>query len=365
MTTRIGFIGVGLMGHGMAKNLVEKGFPVIVMGHRNRQPVEDLKKRGAKEAKKTGDLVRGSDVVILCVTGSPQVEAMVYGADGILANARRGLVVIDCSTSEPTSSTRIFADLKKAGVTFVDAPLTRTPVEAEQGRLNTMVGADNKTFKAILPVLQGFCENVFHVGAAGAGHKLKLVNNFFAMGQVALIAEAFAACTKVGIDPRRLVELVTKGAANSGIFQMCAGRAVEGDYTGMKFALVNARKDVDYFNRMADAAQMVAPLAATVLQSLRHAIALGFGDGLVPSMIEAQCKLNGVSPPAAPARAKAATSAAKTAKAPAKSEKASAKRAKTATKVAKAAAKNAKKPAKATAKRPSTTKTAAVGRRTT
>jgi 3-hydroxyisobutyrate dehydrogenase-like beta-hydroxyacid dehydrogenase len=297
MTTRVGFVGVGLMGHGMARNLVEKGFPLTVMAHRNRKPVEDLKRRGAKEAKSVAALVEASDVVILCVTGSPQVEGLVYGTDGIVASARKGLVVIDTSTSEPTSSARIHADLKKAGAAFVDAPLTRTPVEAEQGRLNTMVGADAKTFKAIKPVLDAFCENVFHVGPAGAGHKLKLINNFFAMGQVALIAEAFAACAKVGLDPRRLVELVSKGAANSGIFQMCAGRAVEGDYTGMKFALVNARKDVDYFNRMADAAHLVAPMAATVLQSLRHAIALGFEDRLVASMVEAQCKLNGVAAP--------------------------------------------------------------------
>ncbi|MDQ3261136.1 MAG: NAD(P)-binding domain-containing protein, partial [Pseudomonadota bacterium] len=133
MKQRIGFIGVGLMGHGMAKNLVEKSFPLTVLGHKNRRPVEDLKKRGAKEAKTVKALVDASDVVILCVTGTPQVEEMIYRADGIRASARKGLTVIDCSTSEPPSTAKIYADLKKVGVTFVDAPLTRTPVEAEQG----------------------------------------------------------------------------------------------------------------------------------------------------------------------------------------------------------------------------------------
>src|SRR5262245_39322851 len=136
MAHRIGFIGVGLMGHGMAKNLVEKGFDLTVMGHRNREPVEDLKRRGAKEAKSAAELAGAVDILLLCVTGTPQVEEVLFGANGIKQGARKGLIVVDCSTSEPEATRRFHATLAKDGIVFVDAPLTRTPVHAEAGKLN-------------------------------------------------------------------------------------------------------------------------------------------------------------------------------------------------------------------------------------
>ena len=291
---KIGFIGVGLMGHGMAKNLVGKGFPTIVLGHRNRAPVEDLLKLGAKEAKDVAELVKGSDVVILCVTGSPQVEDLVYRKDGILESVMSGQIVVDTSTSQPGSTLKIFGDLKAKGVRFVDAPLARTPVEAEQGRLNTMVGADDATFLEIEPVLKAFCENIFHVGEVGAGHKIKLINNCAAIGQMALIAEALTACAKLGVDPKKYFALVSSGAANSGIFQMLAGKAVEGDFGGMKFGLANALKDVRYYNQMAMEFGVAGAMASATLQTLTQAVNLGFGspEHLVASLVPAVAKLN-------------------------------------------------------------------------
>ena len=167
--------------------------------------------------------------------------------------------MIDTSTSQPGSTLRIAADLKPKGVRFVDAPLTRTPVEAEQGRLNTMVGADHATFEEIEPVLKAFCENIFHVGDVGAGHKIKLINNCAAIGQMALIAEALTACAKLGVDPKKYFQLVSPGAANSGIFQMLAGQAIEGDFKGMKFGLANAAKDVRYYTQTGDGERYIRP----------------------------------------------------------------------------------------------------------
>jgi 3-hydroxyisobutyrate dehydrogenase-like beta-hydroxyacid dehydrogenase len=291
---RTGFIGVGMMGHGMAKNLVEKGFPTTILGHRNRAPVEDLVKRGAKEAQDVADLVARSDLVFICVTGSPQVEDLVYRKGGILETGKSGQIVVDTSTSQPFSTLRIAADLKSKGVRFVDAPLTRTPVEAEQGRLNTMVGADQATYGEIEPALKAFCENIFHVGDVGAGHKIKLINNCAAIGQMALIAEALAACAKLGVDPRKYFQLVSTGAANSGIFQMLAGKAVEGDYTGMKFGLANALKDVRYYMQMAMEGGVAGPMSAATLTSLTQAVNLGYGgpEHLVGSLVPAQAKIN-------------------------------------------------------------------------
>ena len=293
---KIGFIGVGLMGHGMAKHLVEKGFTTTILGHKNRAPVDDLVKLGAKEAKDVAGMVADSDIIFLCVTGSPQVEDLVYRKDGILDSCRAGQIVVDTSTSLPFSTLKIVEDFKGKDVRFVDAPLARTPIEAEQGRLNTMVGADEKTFGEIEPALKAFCENIFHVGDVGAGHKIKLINNFAAIGQMALTAEALAACAKLGVDPKKYFALVSTGAANSGLFQMVAAKAVEGDFTGMKFGLANAQKDVRYYNQMAMEAGVAGAMAPAVLNTLTNAVNLGFGTPkhLVASLVESQAKLNDV-----------------------------------------------------------------------
>ena len=289
---RIGFIGIGLMGHGMAKNLATKGFPLSFMVHRDRSRTADLLAAGAKEAKTPADLGRDCDVVILCVTGSPQVEENVFGVNGLLGTARPGLTVIDTSTAEPGSTAKIRDAFAAQGTAFVDAPLARTPKEAEEGRLNTMVGADEATFERLKPVFAAFCENIFHVGPPGAGHTLKLVNNFMALTIVASIGEAFAVASKAGVKLDKLFEVVSQGAINSPIFQMMAGGAVAGDLTRMKFTIQNAAKDLRYYTHLAESLPIPSHVGEAVHQSFQQAVALGLGEKLVASMIEAQEKLN-------------------------------------------------------------------------
>ena len=289
---RIGFIGIGMMGHGMAKNLLAKGFPLTFTVHRDRSRAADLLAGGAKEARTPAELAGASDVVILCVTGSPQVEDNVFRAGGLLEAARSGLTVVDTSTAEPGSTARIREAFAAKGATYVDAPLARTPKEAEEGRLNTMVGADDATFARLKPVFAAYCENIFHVGAPGAGHTLKLVNNFMALTIVASIGEAFAVAAKAGVKLDKLFEVVSQGALNSPIFQMMAGGAVAGDFTRMKFSIVNAAKDLRYYTHLAESLPIASFVGEAVHQSFEQAVALGLGERLVPSMIEAQEKLN-------------------------------------------------------------------------
>jgi len=293
---RIGFIGLGLMGHGIAKNLVTKGYPLTVRVHRNRKPLEDLLAAGATEVKTNADLARSSDIVFLCVTGTPQVESIVRGSDGLLAAAREGLIVVDTSTAEPASTAAIRMDFGAKRAVFVDAPLARTPVEAELGRLNTMVGADDAVFAALKPVLSAFCENVIHAGPPGHGHTLKLVNNFLAMAIATATAEACATAVKSGLSLRKLHEVISAGAVNSGIFQLIAGKMLDnnGDLTGLKFTLANAMKDLRYYTHLAEMLPAVAIVGEAVHQSLVTANLLGFGDRYVPSLVEAQEKLAGV-----------------------------------------------------------------------
>jgi len=291
---RIGFIGIGLMGHGIAKNLVTKGFPLTVRVNRNRAPLEDLLAAGAKEVKTNADVAKSSDIVFLCVTGAPQVEEIVNGSDGIAGAARKGLVVIDTSTSEPATTAKMREALAEKGVRFVDAPLARTPVEAELGKLNIMVGADDATFAELKPVLAAFCENIIHAGPAGHGIVLKLINNFLAMSIANASAEACAAAAKSGLSIRKLHEVVSAGAVNSGIFQMLVGKMLDGDLDGLKFTLVNAMKDLRYYTHMTESLPVSSIMGEAVHQSLVNANLLGFGHKYIATLLEAQEKLNGV-----------------------------------------------------------------------
>ena len=290
---RIGFIGAsGLMGHGMARNLLAKGHSLSVTVNRNRERLADLLEAGAQVAPSPAAMAADAEVVFLCVTGSPQVEQVVTGANGLLAGARQGLVIVDCSTSEPDSTARLRELAAAAGVAFVDAPLARTPVEAEQGRLNVMVGADVATFAHIEPIIRAFAENVFHVGGPGAGHIVKLLNNFIAQAICTSAAEAFAVGARAGIDPARLVDVVSAGGVNSGLFQAMS-KTLSGDLGALKFELDNARKDVRYYTHMAESLAVPTVVGEAVHQSLVLASALGYGAKFVPSLVEAQETLTG------------------------------------------------------------------------
>nr|WP_246212099.1 NAD(P)-dependent oxidoreductase [Usitatibacter palustris] len=288
---RIGFVGIGMMGHGMVKNLLAKGFPVTFKVNRDRSRLEDLIAAGAKEVDSYAKLAADSDFVIVCVTGSPQVEEVILGKGGLLEGAHKGLIVIETSTAEPGSTAKVREALLAKGADLADAPLARTPKEAEEGRLNTMVGADDALFAKVKPVMAAFCENIFHVGPAGAGHTLKLVNNFMAMTIVASIAEAFSVANKAGVKLDKLFEVVSMGALNSPIFQMVAGGAVAGDLTRMKFAIRNAAKDMRYYTHLAESLPVPSFVGEAVHQSYEQAVALGLGDKLMASMIEAQEQL--------------------------------------------------------------------------
>jgi 3-hydroxyisobutyrate dehydrogenase-like beta-hydroxyacid dehydrogenase len=286
----IGFIGLGLMGHGMAKNLLKKGHALAFLVHRNRANLGDLLDLGGKEVKTARQLAEVSDCIILCVTGTPQVEANVYG--GLLEGARKGQIVVDCSTSMPESTDRIRADFEKKGVRFVDAPLARTPQHAEEGKLNCMVGADDKTFAEVKPVLEKFCENIFHVGGPGTGHKIKLVYNFVAMAHAAVTCESLAACARVGISPEKFFQLVSAGGANSNMFQMVVPKALKGELDGLLFTLSNAKKDIGYYQQMVAGASLAGPMGSALHQVLVQANALGLGEKFVPSLLEAYERVN-------------------------------------------------------------------------
>jgi 3-hydroxyisobutyrate dehydrogenase-like beta-hydroxyacid dehydrogenase len=290
----IGLIGAGLMGHGIGKNIMEKGYPLTVLAHRNRKPVEDLIAKGAREANTPREIAEGSDLVIICVTGSPQVEQIVYAADGLLAGTRQGLIIADCSTAEPHSTLKIAADVAARGGHFVDTPMTRTPKEAEAGKLALMTGGDKNILADIHPVLSCFADTIVHAGDVGAAHKLKLVNNFLAIGTAAVVAEGMTAAAKAGVDMQALHDVVIAGGANSVMFERLIKVALIDDDSSAKFAIENARKDLGYYTNMAAGLPVVSFVGAAIHQIFLLADAMGYGKRYIPRLVDLLGEINRV-----------------------------------------------------------------------
>ncbi|HKG73275.1 MAG TPA: NAD(P)-dependent oxidoreductase [Aestuariivirgaceae bacterium] len=291
---RVGLIGAGLMGHGIGRNILKNGYPLTVLVHRNRKPVEDLITGGAREAKTPRAIAEASDVVFICVTGSPEVEQVVYAADGLLAGARPGLVIADCSTAEPGSTVKIASDVAAKGAVFVDTPMTRTPREAEAGKLALMTGGDEKALAEIRPILSCFADTIIHAGDVGAAHTLKLVNNFLALGTAAVVAEGMNAAAKAGVDLQALRDIVVSGGANSVMFERLIKVALADDDSAAQFAIANARKDLRYYTNMAEKLPVVSFIGEAIHQTYILAEARGYGQRFVPRLIDLLGELNGV-----------------------------------------------------------------------
>ena len=216
-----------------------------VIGHRNRAPVDDLVSRGAKEAKDLRALAEASDIVVICVTGSPEVEAVVAGPDG-LAAAGKKLMIVDCSTSDPSSTTRLAAQMKERGITLIDAPLSRTPKDAEEGTLDVMVGGDDADVARARPVIDCFAGRVVHTGPTGSGHTMKLLNNFVSLGYAAIYSEALALGAKAGLTPQVFDQVIRGGRMECPFYQTFFQYVVGRDPNAHRFAIRNALKDLTY-----------------------------------------------------------------------------------------------------------------------
>ena len=296
MAETIGFIGLGLMGHGIARNIVEKGYALNVVAHRNRAPIDDLVKRGATEVKSIREIGEQSSIVFLCVTGSREVEAAIRGADGLMVTLKPGAVIVDCSTADPTSTVALAEELAAAGIALADAPLGGTPVQAAEGKLSAMVGATDEAFARIKPVVETWAAKIVHIGGPGDGHKMKLLNNFLSLGYAAIYAEALTLAKKVGISPERFDSVIRGGRMDNGFYQTFMGYTIEGNREAHKFTLSNALKDLMYLESMADNAKVLNPVGNATKNSFLLAYAAG-GDGpenYVPHLPEYVGRASGV-----------------------------------------------------------------------
>lgn len=287
----IGFIGLGLMGGNMVENLQKRGYEVIVMGRKPDVVSAVLERGNARQASTPKELAEASDIVMLCVTTSEVVEGLVYGDDGLLAGIKEGAVLIDFGTSIPDSTRKIGADLAAKGAGMIDAPLGRTPAHAKDGLLNIMAAGDEATFAKVKPVLDDQGENVFYLGALGAGHVTKLINNFMGMTTVTAMSQAFAVADRAGVDRAQLFDIMSAGPSNSPFMGFCKKYAVDG-ISDLGFSINNANKDLAYFLQMAQDMGTRAEIAEGTSNNLKAAVDAGMGDGNVPEIFDYFLKLN-------------------------------------------------------------------------
>lgn len=282
---KVGLIGVGLMGHGIARNVLGRGaMELSFLDHPGNQPVEEILSLGGVPCATSAEVAAASDVVILCVTGSPQVEAILTGPAGVISALRPGAVVIDCSTALPDSTQRMGALVQAAGGDFIDAPMTRTAKHAHEGTLNLLVGGDAEVLARVRPVLASFTEAVEHVGALGNGHRMKLLHNYVSVGFMTLLAEAAAQATDAGVDPGRFVEVLASGGGASVALDRMAPFITSGSRDALPFFISNGLKDIDYYCAMSEQAGAQKHIADGIRTAISGAVDAGHGQDYLPEL---------------------------------------------------------------------------------
>lgn len=283
---KAGLIGAGRMGHGVARNILKEGYPLAFLAHPGNSPTEDLVAAGAVEVPDIGELVKRSDVVLICVTGSPQVEDVILADGGVAAHVRPGQIVADLSTIEPGTTARVHEALKRAGAEYLDIPMTRTPKEAEAGKLNLLAGGDTALLDTLRPLLNAFAENIYHAGPVGAGHALKLLHNFVSLGNCALLAEAVVCAGRTGVDMDTFLEVLRTGGGDSVALERLTPYITNKDEAGFRFTIGNCKKDMTYYTDMANAYGSPA-IGAAAIRDVFARLADEGGEGLpVPRIID-------------------------------------------------------------------------------
>ena len=280
----VGLIGLGHMGHGIARNLLMKGHGLVFLDHPGNRPTDEILTLGGRPLRSPAAVAEAADVVILCVNGSPQVEAVLAGPEGVLPALAQGATIIDCSTSLPGSTLRMGALAQQAGVRYLDAPMTRTAQAAHEGRLNLLVGGDPEVVAQMRPILDAFAEAIAHVGPLGAGHRMKLLHNYVSVGFIAILAEAAAQAQDAGIAPADLLEVLQAGGGGGVALDRMVPFLTRGDRNAMPFSIANAAKDLDYYVQMAEEAGAVSDAAQGIRRLLTDAAGSGWADAMLPEL---------------------------------------------------------------------------------
>jgi len=282
----IGIIGIGRMGHALALNLLKHGYVVAFYSPPPSPFEEKVLSLGGLKKESISHLASVVDAIIICVTGTPEVEQVVFGQAGLLENIAPGTIVIDCSTAIPESTLKVASALHEKGAHYLDAAMTRTPKEAEEGRLNLLVGASQEMFEKCLPIFKCFAENIEHVGPVSYGHRLKLIHNFVSLGFSALLSEAIACANAANINSNSLIEVLSKGGGGGVIMQRFEPYIRSKDDENFRFTISNANKDLGYYLAMAAESNASCEIAKVVGSTYGKVVNAGKADLTVPQMID-------------------------------------------------------------------------------
>ena len=280
---KIGFIGAGYMGYGMAHNLLKKDFLLSVIAHKNRKPIEKLLNQGAIESKSLKELANFSNVIIMCVTNTPIALEIIHD---ILPHLKANTFIIDLTTHNSTGSLEVAKLLQKKQIKYVESPVMGGPIQAEEGVLGAIVGANNNDFEYAKKILLNFCKNVFHFGEIGMGAKTKLICNFLALGTATYVIEAIKAANHLNIDLHKFYEISKLGSGNSGALNRIADKAINGDYKGYIFSVKNTLKDLTYINELLKEYPNAEKLSSLTKSFYKEEFDKGNGDLLISELIK-------------------------------------------------------------------------------
>jgi len=282
-STRIGFIGLGVMGEPICRNMLQKSGAAMRVFDLGSAPVARLMTHGAHRAEAIADLAREVDILFLSLPGGPQVEAVVLGKDGILAHGRSGLTVVDMSTAPVSLTREIAAKLAAKGIDFADAPVARTRQAAEDGTLSVMVGGADDVFVRIQPLLAHAASEITHCGPVGCGQVVKILNNMVLFQTVVALSEALSLGEAAGVDAELLFSTLSKGSADSFALRNHGMKAMlKNNYPEGAFPTDYALKDVSYALDLAQSTGFRAHGAELAKKRMEKSKAAGFGAAYFP-----------------------------------------------------------------------------------
>jgi 2-hydroxy-3-oxopropionate reductase len=294
MAHTVGFIGLGLMGRPMAKNLLKKGFPLVVHS-RSPEPVDDLVASGAQRASSPSEIARRATRIITMVPDSPDVEKVLEGDQGVFSSMQRGTIIIDCSSIAPATARRLAARAAEAGATMLDAPVSGGEIGAISGTLSIMVGGDAAAFAEVKPILDamGNPDKVIRVGDSGAGQITKVCNQMVIGGTLAVVSEAFALARRAGVDAARVRDALLGGFAASRVLEVHGERILTSNYKpGFRSALY--AKDMRIAAQTLDDTGTPAPVSAVVQELVAALVARGRGEMDYSALATVLFELSGI-----------------------------------------------------------------------
>ena len=290
--TKLGFVGLGLMGNPMSKNLIEAGYEVSVW-NRTTSRMRGLVESGASGASSPRDVANHSEIIVTMVSDSADVEEVVLGKEGIASGLKKGSVVIDMSTIAPSVTQRIALEVTDMGSEMLDAPVSGGVIGAPRGTLSIMVGGPRHSFERCLPVLEAMGERITYCGEHGMGQVAKLANQVVGMGTMASVCEGLVFAARAGGDPEAIMSALTGGAANSWMLENLGPKIYDGDFAP-GFMVDHAQKDLRLI--LESAAEMDLPLFLTPLinQLYRSVQQMGFGSEGTQAGVKMMEKLAGI-----------------------------------------------------------------------